>query len=52
MLDFGLAKVIENANVEAKDVYTMSGETGSLRYSKCIPRLLFSFTIVLLMRSF
>mmetsp|Transcript_21063 Transcript_21063/g.45787 ORF Transcript_21063/g.45787 Transcript_21063/m.45787 type:complete len:731 (+) Transcript_21063:210-2402(+) len=32
LLDFGLSKVIENASVTSKDVYTMSGETGSLRY--------------------
>ncbi|KAL7581060.1 hypothetical protein ACA910_005863 [Epithemia clementina (nom. ined.)] len=32
VLDFGLAKIIENASVNAKDVYMMSGETGSLRY--------------------
>jgi len=32
VLDFGLAKIIENASVTAKDVYQMSGETGSLRY--------------------
>ena len=32
LLDFGLAKIIENASVEADEVYVMSGETGSLRY--------------------
>eukprot|EP00518_Triparma_eleuthera_P011616 CAMPEP_0182479504 /NCGR_PEP_ID=MMETSP1319-20130603/34306_1 /TAXON_ID=172717 /ORGANISM="Bolidomonas pacifica, Strain RCC208" /LENGTH=592 /DNA_ID=CAMNT_0024680931 /DNA_START=252 /DNA_END=2030 /DNA_ORIENTATION=+ len=32
LIDFGLAKVIENADAEASDVYRMSGETGSLRY--------------------
>lgn len=32
LYDFGLAKVIENASVNSDDVYTMSGETGSLRY--------------------
>lgn len=32
LLDFGLAKVLENATVDANDVYQMSGETGSLRY--------------------
>ena len=32
LIDFGLAKVIENADAEANDVYRMSGETGSLRY--------------------
>jgi len=32
ILDFGLAKIVENASVDSNDVYTMSGETGSLRY--------------------
>jgi serine/threonine protein kinase len=32
ILDFGLAKIVENASVECDDAYTMSGETGSLRY--------------------
>ena len=32
ILDFGLAKVVENASVDSEEVYTMSGETGSLRY--------------------
>lgn len=32
ILDFGLAKIMENANVDSDDVYAMSGETGSLRY--------------------
>lgn len=32
ILDFGLAKIVENATVDSDDVYTMSGETGSLRY--------------------
>jgi serine/threonine protein kinase len=31
-LDFGLAKIVENAYVDTDDVYTMSGEAGSLRY--------------------
>lgn len=32
ILDFGLAKIVENASVDSDDVYAMSGETGSLRY--------------------
>jgi serine/threonine protein kinase len=32
ILDFGLAKIVENASVESDEVYQMSGETGSLRY--------------------
>lgn len=32
ILDFGLAKIVENASVDSNDTYTMSGETGSLRY--------------------
>ena len=32
LLDFGLAKVLENASVDSDEVYAMSGETGSLRY--------------------
>lgn len=32
ILDFGLAKIVENANVNSDELYTMSGETGSLRY--------------------
>ena len=32
VLDFGLARIVENASVKSKDVYQMSGETGSLRY--------------------
>lgn len=32
ILDFGLAKVVENASPDSDDVYSMSGETGSLRY--------------------
>lgn len=32
VLDFGLAKIVENASVNLTDVYSMSGETGSLRY--------------------
>jgi len=32
LIDFGLAKVIENANPTTEEVYRMSGETGSLRY--------------------
>ena len=32
ILDFGLAKIIENATVESSETYVMSGETGSLRY--------------------
>jgi len=32
ILDFGLAKIIENASVHSNETYKMSGETGSLRY--------------------
>ena len=32
LLDFGLARLLENAESKSNDVYTMSGETGSLRY--------------------
>jgi len=32
VIDFGLAKVLEDASVEANDAYEMSGATGSLRY--------------------
>ena len=32
LIDFGLAKVVENASPGSDDVYRMSGETGSLRY--------------------
>lgn len=32
VLDFGLARIVENASVKSNDVYQMSGETGSLRY--------------------
>ena len=32
VMDFGLAKIVENATPNTDDVYEMSGETGSLRY--------------------
>eukprot|EP00590_Aulacoseira_subarctica_P010550 CAMPEP_0172437842 /NCGR_PEP_ID=MMETSP1064-20121228/72475_1 /TAXON_ID=202472 /ORGANISM="Aulacoseira subarctica , Strain CCAP 1002/5" /LENGTH=635 /DNA_ID=CAMNT_0013186349 /DNA_START=234 /DNA_END=2138 /DNA_ORIENTATION=- len=32
VLDFGLARVVENASPDFDEVYDMSGETGSLRY--------------------
>ena len=32
LIDFGLAKIVENASPLSDDVYRMSGETGSLRY--------------------
>jgi serine/threonine protein kinase len=32
LMDFGLAKILENATPDTDDVYEMSGETGSLRY--------------------
>jgi len=32
LIDFGLARIVENATVALDDVYQMSGETGSLRY--------------------
>jgi serine/threonine protein kinase len=32
LIDFGLARVLENADPTSNEVYDMSGETGSLRY--------------------
>lgn len=32
IIDFGLARILENADPNSNEVYTMSGETGSLRY--------------------
>lgn len=32
ILDFGLARIIENMTAQSKDLFEMSGETGSLRY--------------------
>jgi serine/threonine protein kinase len=32
ILDFGLARLLENADATSNEVYAMSGETGSLRY--------------------
>lgn len=32
ILDFGLARLVEDTSVDCDDVYAMSGETGSLRY--------------------
>lgn len=32
LIDFGLAKIVENASVDSTEAYEMSGETGSLRY--------------------
>jgi serine/threonine protein kinase len=32
LLDFGLARILENADCKSNEVYSMSGETGSLRY--------------------
>lgn len=32
LLDFGLARILENADPSTNEVYSMSGETGSLRY--------------------
>ncbi|CAJ1944437.1 unnamed protein product [Cylindrotheca closterium] len=32
LLDFGLARILENADPKSNEVYSMSGETGSLRY--------------------
>jgi serine/threonine protein kinase len=32
IIDFGLAKIVENASVDSSEAYVMSGETGSLRY--------------------
>jgi serine/threonine protein kinase len=32
IIDFGLARILENADPQSNEVYTMSGETGSLRY--------------------
>lgn len=32
LIDFGLAKLLENADPSSEEMYSMSGETGSLRY--------------------
>jgi serine/threonine protein kinase len=32
LIDFGLARLLENADATSNEVYAMSGETGSLRY--------------------
>jgi len=32
IIDFGLAKVVENASSDSNDIYVMSGKTGSYRY--------------------
>jgi serine/threonine protein kinase len=32
LIDFGLAKIVENASIQSDETYRMSGETGSLRY--------------------
>jgi len=32
LIDFGLARIVDNASPDSDDVYEMSGETGSLRY--------------------
>jgi len=32
LIDFGLARTVENSDPKSNDVYEMSGETGSLRY--------------------
>lgn len=32
LIDFGLAKMVENSSPDCNDVYRLSGETGSLRY--------------------
>mmetsp|Transcript_10865 Transcript_10865/g.20022 ORF Transcript_10865/g.20022 Transcript_10865/m.20022 type:complete len:407 (-) Transcript_10865:127-1347(-) len=32
LLDFGLARILENADPQSNELYAMSGETGSLRY--------------------
>jgi len=32
VLDFGLSRMVENAESKSNEVYAMSGETGSLRY--------------------
>ncbi|KAG7349728.1 protein tyrosine kinase [Nitzschia inconspicua] len=32
LLDFGLARIVENADAKSNELYAMSGETGSLRY--------------------
>lgn len=42
LIDFGLAKMIENTSVDSNETYAMSGETGSLRYmapevADCLP---------------
>jgi len=32
LLDFGLARIVENSSLYSNEIYHMSGETGSLRY--------------------
>jgi serine/threonine protein kinase len=32
ILDFGLSRILENSDPKSTEVYSMSGETGSLRY--------------------
>ena len=32
IIDFGLARVVDNASPDMDELYEMSGETGSLRY--------------------
>jgi serine/threonine protein kinase len=32
LIDFGLARILENSDPSSNEVYAMSGETGSLRY--------------------
>ena len=32
IIDFGLARMLENSDPKSNEVYAMSGETGSLRY--------------------
>ena len=32
LIDFGLARVVDNTTPDCDEVYEMSGETGSLRY--------------------
>jgi serine/threonine protein kinase len=50
LLDFGLARILENADCKSNEVYSMSGETGSLRYMApgksilLVRAVMFSFT--------
>jgi serine/threonine protein kinase len=56
IIDFGLARILENADPKSNEVYTMSGETGSLRYmspgKSCLIRKLRLFCTILTQTGF